>query len=140
MQEQEKKNFKAMMDTLMDLYNKPHLSQDLLRVWWDKLNKFEFHQVSKAIDDHVNQSAHIPTPFDIIKLCPSPHTFTALPPPIKNKAESKVLADNVMKFISDQKTEIKKDFKAWAKRIIANPQKYPAISLKFANEAIRSVK
>jgi DNA-binding ferritin-like protein (Dps family) len=50
---------------------------------------------------------------------------------------NKEYADNLVKAINEQIYEDKKDWKAWAKRIMANPKNYPAISLEFAKEALR---
>jgi hypothetical protein len=60
--------------------------------------------------------------------------FKALPAPAYevNKAQ----ADKLSKYISD-KLKPKTDYKAWAKRIIANPKNFPEISLKYAQEAMK---
>jgi hypothetical protein len=38
--------------------------------------------------------------------------------------------------MAEQQSNKPKDMRAWAKRILANPKNYPAISLKFALEAM----
>ena len=47
---QDKIAFKQVMDTISALYQKPQLDIDTLRIWFNKLEKFEFHVVTKAFD------------------------------------------------------------------------------------------
>ena len=58
-----------MLDTVFDIYNRPHADQNLLRVWWMKLNTYEINVVSKAFDSWTTNSNKSPTPHDIILLC-----------------------------------------------------------------------
>ena len=140
MNEQDKKNFKDMIDAVVAIYNKPPLTKDVLRIWFAKLEQYDFQTVAKAFNQHTDESAFYPTPADIIKLCKAkPIEYTALPSPKLSKSESKVLADNVIQYITEHiPTEPVKDYRKWAKNIIANPDKYPAISLQFAKEAMRA--
>ena len=86
-------------------------------------------------------STFVPTPADIIKYCKiKPIQYTSLPAPQLSKVENKAYADNVVKYISEHASDEKnlKDMRAWAHRIVKNPEKYPAISLQFAKAAIRA--
>ena len=133
--------FKSMMDTLASIYQKQPLDQNTLRVWFYKLEKFEFSIVTKAFDKHIDNSKFFPSIFDILQLCrEKPIEFARLEAPKLSKQENAVYAANVNKFVQDIKSEDKKlkDMRAWAHRIIANPKKYPAISLEFAKEAIHA--
>ena len=60
--------------------------------------------------------------------------FKALPPPLKTES-SHAYADNVVQFIKEKMID-KTDYKAWAKRIIANPEKFRPESLIAAKEAL----
>lgn len=62
--------------------------------------------------------------------------YTALPAP-SNKETNKAFADNVVKFIAAHTVD-KTDYKAWAKRIVANPARFPAESLVAAKEALKA--
>ena len=64
-----KVQFKQMMLAVTTLYGKSELTQDLLRVWWHKLERFEFKMVSAAFDSWTNENKRMPTPADIIELC-----------------------------------------------------------------------
>lgn len=64
-----KVQFKQMMMAVTTLYGKPELNQELLRVWWHKLERFEFKMVAEAFDAWTNDSKRMPTPADIIELC-----------------------------------------------------------------------
>lgn len=67
----EKTQFKAMMKAVTQLFNKPDLDIELLRIWWHKLYRFDFHVVSKAFDTWVDSNKRMPTPADILELCKS---------------------------------------------------------------------
>jgi hypothetical protein len=141
MQEKDKISFKSMMDTLASIYQKQPLDQNTLRVWFYKLEKFEFSIVTKAFDKHIDNSKFFPSIFDILQLCrEKPIEFARLEAPKLSKEANAVYAANVNKFVQDIKSEDKKlkDMRAWAHRIIANPKNYPAISLQFAKEAINA--
>jgi hypothetical protein len=137
----DKISFKSMMDTLASIYQKQPLDQNTLRVWFYKLEKFEFSIVTKAFDKHIDNSKFFPSIFDILQLCrEKPIEFARLEAPKLSKEANAVYAANVNKFVQDIKSEDKKlkDMRAWAHRIIANPKNYPAISLEFAKEAIHA--
>ena len=141
MQEKDKISFKSMMDTLASIYQKQPLDQNTLRVWFYKLEKFEFNIVTKAFDKHIDNSKFFPSIFDILQLCrEKPIEFARLEAPKLSKEVNAVYAANVNRFVKDNKIEDKKlkDMRAWAHRIIANPKNYPAISLEFAKEAIHA--
>jgi hypothetical protein len=138
---EDKISFKSMMDTLASIYQKQPLDQNTLRVWFYKLEKFEFSIVTKAFDKHIDNNKFFPSIFDILQLCrEKPIEFARLEAPKLSKEANAVYAANVNKFVQDIKNEDKKlkDMRAWAHRIIANPKNYPAISLEFAKEAINA--
>ena len=137
----DKISFKSMMDTLASIYQKQPLDQNTLRVWFYKLEKFEFTIVTKAFDKHIDNSKFFPSIFDILQLCrEKPIQFARLEAPKLSKQANAVYAANVNRFVQDNKIEDKKlkDMRAWAHRIIANPKNYPPISLEFAKEAIHA--
>ena len=137
----DKISFKSMMDTLTSIYQKQPLDQNTLRVWFYKLEKFEFTIVTKAFDKHIDNSKFFPSIFDILQLCrEKPIEFARLEAPKLSKEANAVYAANVNRFVQDNKIEDKKlkDMRAWAHRIIANPKNYPSISLEFAKEAVHA--
>jgi hypothetical protein len=137
----DKISFKSMMDTLASIYQKQPLDQNTLRVWFYKLEKFEFTIVTKAFDKHIDNSKFFPSIFDILQLCrEKPIEFVRLEAPKLSKEANAVYAANVNRFVQNNKIEDKKlkDMRAWAHRIIANPKNYPPISLEFAKEAIHA--
>lgn len=58
-----------MMITVMALYYKPSLEKDALRIWWQKLERFDFSTVTKAFNEYTEKPNKPPTPADIIELC-----------------------------------------------------------------------
>ena len=137
----DKMGFMDMMNTVATLYSKQKFDKDTLKVWYFKLERFDFLTVAKAFDSYVNQYAIMPTPADIIKICKqAPVEFTKLSAPKLSQIENKFHADKLLAEAQKRmpKEEKKlKDMRAWAHRIIANPKNYPAISLQFAEEALR---
>jgi hypothetical protein len=141
MTEQDKIGFKQMMDTVTTLYQKHALDIDTLRVWFYKFDKYEFGQVSKAFDKWVDQSKFMPTPADILQLVKEkPVEYIALQAPKLNKDQNKAYSSKIVEYIVEKSPQDKKlkDMRAWAHRIINNPKNYPAISLKFAKEAVNA--
>jgi hypothetical protein len=128
-----------MMDTLTTLYQKQPLDQDTLRVWFAKLEKYEFNVVTKAFDKHVDSSKFMPTVFDILQFCREKSIeFVQLQAPKLSKEQNHKYSHEVLKFMAEQDSNKPKDMRAWAKRIIANSKNYPPISLKFAKEAVHA--
>lgn len=139
--ESDKRAFKDMMNAVMSVFNKPNPDQNTLRIWFMKFDKYEFQQVADAFNKWIDENRFPPTPSDILNIVKiKPIEFTSLPAPKLSKQENKTFADNVVKFIVDHSAGDRKlkDMRAWAHRIIDNPNKYPAISLKFAKDAIRA--
>jgi len=64
-----KTKFREMLNTVFDIYNRSHADQNLLRVWWMKLQSYDVSVVSKAFDSWTTSSNKAPTPHDIILLC-----------------------------------------------------------------------
>ena len=134
---EDKISFKSMMDTLASIYQKQPLDQNTLRVWFYKLEKFEFSIVTKAFDKHIDNSKFFPSIFDILQLCrEKPIEFARLEAPKLSKEQNHQYSHEVLKFMAEQDNNKPKNMRAWAKRIIANPKNYPPISLKFAKEAV----
>ena len=139
--EQDKKGFKAMMNTVMSIYQKPQCDQDTLRVWWAKLERYDFQIVTKAFDQWVDSSKHAPTVFDILNLVrPKIEFQAALQAPKLNIDQNRMHAANVVAFVAEHTPKEKKlkGMREWAHKILKNPKNYPAISLKKAQEAIRA--
>jgi len=67
----EKQQFKEMLDTLFEIYNRRHADQNLLKVWFYKLQKYPIEIVSQSFDKWTSTSNKAPTPYDIILICRS---------------------------------------------------------------------
>jgi hypothetical protein len=82
----DKGQFKEMLDTLFDIYNRRHADQNLLRVWWYKLEKYPIEIISKSFDIWTSSSNKCPTPYDIILICrnKSQEVLAAKQPKIEN--------------------------------------------------------
>jgi hypothetical protein len=128
-------NFKLMINTLHALYGKREPANEVMRVWWIKLAKFEFNMISKAFDTWSDTKSIMPTPSDIIPLCQHKVTiYSRLPSPLAKEA-NKAHADEVVKFIAEHTVKTK-DYHSWAKRIITRPHRFPKSSLEAARKLL----
>lgn len=133
----DKKPFWAMMNITMELTNHYPLTKEAIISWWHKLKDYDLVTIQNALNAWTDVSAKPPTPFDIKNLCkPRAEIYTALPAP-NNQAINHQYAENVVKFISERMVD-KTDYKAWAKRIMANPDRFPSDSLVAAKEALKA--
>jgi len=99
MTQNDKKNFVAMMNSVMELYGKQALDKNTLRIWYSKLEKYSFEIVCKAFDTYVAGSNRYPTPHDILNLCRSkaiPFVYQ-LPKPKQDLETSKKYIDLIKK-------------------------------------------
>ena len=135
MQDSHKKQFWTMVNVAMELTNHPPLSKEAIVTWWHMLAKQDYEAVESALDKWVKEMAKPPTPSDILKLCQHKVTIHArLPSPLaieENREHVKEVMDYVAANIKP-----KRDYRLWARKIIANPSAYPDISLKLAKEAL----
>jgi hypothetical protein len=95
---EDKGRFKEMLNTVFDIYNRPHADQNLLRVWWIKLVTYEIEIVSKAFDSWTTSSSKAPTPHDIILLCRQKKLDAHVP----NKLTYKPMSPERRKEMSDK--------------------------------------
>lgn len=77
--EQEKSQFKAMMQAVTQIYGKQDLTVELLRIWWHKFNRYEFSFVSRAFDQWLDTNKRMPTPADILELCKAQQARVIVP-------------------------------------------------------------
>lgn len=139
MTDTDKREFKRMMNALMAIYYKPELSNDALRVWFGKLERYEFETVCKAFDKFSDSSVKPPEPSDIISLCQHKVTIYAkLPSPL-------ALADNHRHAVEVKQavsvmTSTTKDMKGWARKIIDGTftSNAPDTAMKYAKEALNA--
>jgi hypothetical protein len=133
--DKDKLAFKDMIVAVFAIYNKQAPEKEMLRIWWHKLERFEFSVVSKALDVWTDTPNKLPQPADIIALCkPREDVYFALPSPV-NYEENKKHIQELTTFVA-KKLKPKTNYRAWATRIIENPKNFPEISLKYAQEAM----
>ncbi len=133
--EQDKRSFMHMINAVMAMYNQPNMGIDMMRVWYAKLQHLDFNTVGQVFDKYTSKYSVSPTINDILKLCPTKSEFTKIAPPKMAREESKEYSEKMLEVI-EKAPKPTSDPKAWAKKIIANPKNYPAISLKTAKEAL----
>lgn len=136
MTENDKKEFAMMMRITWQSYGRNHPDKETMRFWFEKLSEHDIMTVGKAFDEWIDTMAKdLPSYKNIKDLCkPKPTIFARLPSPLAI-AENHRHAVEVKQAV-EQMTKPKRDMKAWAKKIIANPRNYHDISFKLAKEAL----
>ena len=125
--------FKEMINAVFTIYGKPLPEKELLRIWWHKLERYEFNVVGRAFDHWTDSPNKLPQPADIIQLCkPREAEYHALPAPV-SYAENKQNVDKLNKFIAD-KLKPKTNYRSWVTRILDNPQNFPEFAVQAAQE------
>ena len=140
--ETQKKGFKDMMNTIASIYSKPEPTQDTLRVWWAKLEKYEFMEVSHAFDDWVNRNKYMPTIADVLETLRAnqPKDFVKALPRHFTEEEIRNNHDRMKRTVQEISSKPSLDPKAWARKIVNDfdKGKYKSeIGVKFAREALR---
>ena len=139
--DQEKIGFKAMMNSITTIYSRPELDRETLRVWWMKLDEYDFSVVSKSFDSWVDKNKFMPTIFDIVSLCKlsKPKEYIKMLPKNPTPYEIEHNKEKAKELVSKIKLK-PTDPKAWAKRILERQAKGEyrlEIGVKFAREALR---
>ena len=126
--EEDKKAFKDMINAVFTIYGKPLPEKEMLRIWWHKLERFDFNVVGRALDKWTDTPNKLPQPADIVQICkPREAEYHALPAPI-SYAENKQNVDKLNKYNSE-KLKPKTDYHAWARRILKKQQNFPETSV-----------
>jgi hypothetical protein len=133
--ETDKKAFKDMVNAVFTIYGKPLPEKEMLRIWWHKLERYDFSAVGRAFDKWTDTPNKLPQPADIVQMCkPRESEYHALPAPV-SYAENKANVDKLNKFIAE-KLKPKTDFHSWAKRILKTPQNFPEMSVDAARKLL----
>lgn len=126
-----------MLDSVMALYGKPSPDSDTMKIWWAKLKHLEFEKVAKAFNMYVEKYKIMPNPSTILDLCKNFHNqatpFMLAKPKAVRSNESTLKFQEVLR---DFANAPKPEPKAWARKILGNPTKYPDISVRYAKEVL----
>jgi hypothetical protein len=134
------KEFSTLMDVTWQSLGRNYVDRPTKLYWFNKLQKYALGQVANSFDKWImtrtENNKDLPTIDDIIKGCIVKDDFVKALPYKNNPEISKDGLDKIAKVIS-QTLKPKTDYKAWAKRILANPQNFPAQSVAYAKEALK---
>ena len=131
--EEDRANFAILITVTWQSYGRSKPDRETMRYWFDKLIKYEFNVVANAFDEWLKNKDELPTINGILDLC-KPREYTKALPNKIDYEMAKIQSEKITKLISELPK--KKDFRAWAKKILANPSKYPSIAERFAKEAM----
>jgi hypothetical protein len=133
--ETDKKAFKDMVNAVFTIYGKPLPEKEMLRIWWHKLERYDFSAVGRAFDKWTDTPNKLPQPADIVQMCkPREAEYHALPAPV-SVADNKANVEKLNKFIAKE-IKPKDDFHGWAKRILKTPQNFPEMSVDAARKLL----
>ena len=131
----DKQAFKDMVNAVFTIYGKSLPEKEMLRIWWHKLERYEFSAVGRAFDKWTDTPNKLPQPADIVQMCkPREAEYHALPAPI-NYADNKANMEKLNNYIAER-LKPKTDYHAWAKRILRNPQNFPDTSVEAARKVL----
>jgi len=132
------KQFSIMMDVTWQSNHRNPVDKTTKRYWFDKLQHLPMGDLENAFDYWLLHNDELPAIKDIIALCkPQPQFNIALPKP-KNDEISQAGVEKINKMIAET-MKPKTDHKAWARKILANPEVCADIAVKMAKEAVRAV-
>jgi hypothetical protein len=132
------KQFSIMMDVTWQSNHRNPVDKQTKRYWFDKLQHLPMGDLEKAFDYWILHNDELPSIKDIIALCkPQPQFNIALPKP-KNDEISQAGVEKINKLVAET-MKPKTDHKAWARKILANPEVCADIAVKMAKEAVRAV-
>lgn len=134
LKDSDKKDFKLLIDQMCDVTDTPRFTKDKLIDWWHELNVFTLDEIRIKIDLHIEQHGTCPDIFDLAGSEPKPKM--GIPRTI-----TPLMEENNKRHVAEVKQDIqsfgkRRDYKKWAHDILANPSGYPAISIKYAQEAL----
>ena len=131
----DKQAFKDMVNAVFTIYGKSLPEKEMLRIWWHKLEKYEFSAVGRAFDKWTDTPNKLPQPADIVQMCkPREVEYHALSAPV-SYADNKQNVDKLNKFIAD-KLKPKTNYRSWIPRILDNPQNFPDTSVEAAQKVL----
>lgn len=132
MNDTDKKDFASIMRVTWQTFGRNEPDKETMRYWFSKLEGNDLKQVGNAFDYWIIHSKQLPTVKDILDLLKQKQQdYKALPKPKMTEDQLNQIHDKLSAFTSN-----KRDYRAWAKKIIDNPSMYPDISLRFAKEAL----
>lgn len=108
-------------------------------MWAESLGQFDGERIKWALLHLVSNNPFPPTLPEFVMLCrqaPRPEA-PALPAPIVPKSVAQQRAEELAQ-ASEKIASAKKDYKLWAREVLANPRVFPPISEKFARMALGS--
>ena len=67
MTDQDKRNFMKLIDSIMEMYSQPEVELSLMKVWFTKLQEFDFQTVCKAFNLTFKDGTAHNALFDIVQ-------------------------------------------------------------------------
>ncbi|MCM2312201.1 MAG: hypothetical protein NDI84_12440 [Steroidobacteraceae bacterium] len=135
---------KSLLDRMAAMYGEKFVRQwektdpDAMRdMWAESLGRFDGDQIKWALQHLVGNNPFPPTLPEFVMLCrQAPRKETpALPAPVVPKSVAQRRAEELAQ-AAEKITGAKKDPKGWAREVLAEPKKFPGISVKFARMAL----
>lgn len=122
------KDFSTLMDVTWQSLGRNHVDKQTKQYWFGKLQKYSLGTVGESFDKWLVGADELPTIKDIIKGCIPKDDFQKALGHIPNTEISQEGVKEIHNFVA-KNTKPKTDYKAWAKRILANPKHFPEQSV-----------
>jgi|TARA_B110000908_G_C10223013_1_gene436388 hypothetical protein len=130
------KDFSSIMDATWQSIGRNTVDKATKQYWFGKLQHLALGDVANAFDKYIMSGRDKPPQLtDILHAVKPVEFFKALPshhdPEIRKDGVDKVntmIAEHI---------NTERNYKAWADKIIANPDRYSYIAVRYAKEALR---
>lgn len=126
----DKKQFKIVLDLMCDGLNVIRFNKETLLSWFNGLSDYTIQDVTEKIDHYIEIHNSLPTLEAIQK-----HEVT-----IKPRVVTPLTVENNKSHMKEVKAEIKgfsnKDGKAWARKILADDKGKTQLQINYAKEAL----
>ena len=128
-------DFSSIMDATWQSVGRTCVDKATKKYWFSKLQHLALGDVGNAFDKYILSGRDKPPQLtDILHAVKPVEFFKALP----HKPDPEIRKDGLDKLnkVIADKIEPKKNYKSWAKRILDNPDCFPASSVTAAKEAL----
>ena len=122
------------MDIVWQSLGRNVIDKTTKQYWFAKLQHLTMGEVSNLFDKWLVAEKELPTVNDILHMAKPREFHKALPAP-RNEEVAKDGLERIAKTVS-QGMKAKVDMKAWARKILANPEGREMIAIRFAKEAL----
>lgn len=135
--ETDRGDFITLMTVMWQSFGRNAPDGRTMHAWFNALKKYELFEVTEAFDTWLKNQTQLATISEILKICkPKVTIYARIASPLAIESNKRHATD-VMTYVA-KNIKPQSDYRAWTRKIIANPFRYPDISIKLAKEALET--